>query len=268
MGGGLGHLARARRVVEALHGHGSRTAILTASPLAVGSDIVRVPRRLAGSASAFGAWLKGALRSLSPSAVVVDAFPLGILGELADRTVLPDAPLYHVARLLKWNAYREAFAGTPRRYEASFAVEPLTPGHKEFIASNSKVLRSMEFSFPSFSQKENPFRKKPVWLVVHSGSAAEVRSLIDFAYIKSLSEKAKPHFVVVVPRAFELPAGVERMEHARAWELFPHADRIVTGCGFNSMLEAGPWRAKHLFLPFERRFDDQRLRARRACAQN
>ena len=262
MGGGLGHLARARRVLQALGCGGTDAAILSASPLARGPDIVPVPRRLAHSRAEFGAWLKKTLRAIAPSAVVVDAFPLGILGELADPRVLPEAPLYHVARLLKWSAYREAFAGTPRKYDASFAVEKLTTVHEEFVASNSTRFESMDLSYQFHSNQENPFKKDPVWLVVHSGPAAEVRALIEFARMKAKS--TVPQFVVISPRALDLPEGVERIAHARPWELYPHAARIVTACGFNSMHEAAPWRTKHLFMPLERRFDDQALRAQRA----
>ncbi len=262
MGGGLGHLARARRVLQALGCAGADAAILSASPLARGPDIVPVPRRLAHSRVDFAAWLKKTLRALAPSAVVVDAFPLGILGELADPRVLPEVPLYHVARLLKWNAYREAFAGTPRRYQASLVVEELAPQHEEFLAQNSARVLPLELSLNRKSKAENPFKKDPVWLVVHSGPAAEVRALIEFARMKAKS--TVPRFVVVSPRALDLPGGVERIAHSRPWELYPHAARIVTACGFNSMHEAAPWRAKHLYLPLERRFDDQALRAQRA----
>jgi hypothetical protein len=251
-------------VIAALGEEASECAILTASPLAKGPDIVRVPRKLAGSASAFGSWLKGTLRSLCPSAVVVDAFPLGILGELADHTVLPDVPAYHVARLLKWDAYRKAFEGSPRKYEESFAVEEILPLHEEFLVLNSKNFRFMDLPLQIHSERENPFKGKPVWLIVHSGPAAEVHKLLDISYKRTKIENTSPQFVVVSPRALDLPSGVTRMAHERAWELFPHAERIVTGCGFNSMLETRPWRAKHLFLPFERRFDDQALRALRA----
>jgi len=271
MGGGLGHLARARRVLQALGCAPADAAILSASPLACGSEcgsecgpnIVPVPRRLAHSRAEFGAWLKKTLRALAPAAVVVDAFPLGILGELADPRVLPEAPLYHVARLLKWNVYREAFAGTPRKYQASYVVEELAAEHGKYLAENSERVLSLELSSKRRSQTENPF-KDPVWLIVHSGPAAEVRALIEFA--SRQAKNTAPRFVVVSPRALDLPAGVTRIAHERAWELFPHADRIVTGCGFNTMREAAPWRAKHLFLPLERRFDDQHLRAERARA--
>ena len=225
---------------------------------------MRVPRRLARSRAQFGAWLKDTLRSLAPSAVVVDAFPLGILGELADQSVLPEVPLYHVARLLKWDAYRNAFTGTPRKFQVSYAVEDLAPEHGDFLAQNSERVLPLELSSIRISKTKNPFGEKPVWLVVHSGPAAEVRELLAFSFKNSRIENVKPHYVVVSPRALDLPAGVTRVAHDRAWELFPHAERIVTGCGFNSMLEAAPWRAKHLYLPFERRFDDQFLRAERA----
>lgn len=269
MGGGLGHLARARRVLRALGCASADAAILSASPLACGSEcgpnIVPVPRRLARSRAEFGAWLKETLRALAPAAVVVDAFPLGILGELADPSVLPEVPLYHVARLLKWNAYRDAFPGTPRVYDASFSVEALAPAHADFLHSHSKTLSSMDLTIHIQPIEENPFGAKPVWLVVHSGPAAEVRALIEFA--SRQAGDAVPRFVVVSPRELDLPAGVTRIAHPRAWELFQHAERIVTACGFNSMHEAAPWRAKHLFLPLERRFDDQHLRAQRAAVE-
>ena len=264
MGGGLGHLTRARRVLRSLGCASADAAILSASPLARGPDIVAVPRRLATSRAEFAAWLKKTLRSLAPSAVVVDAFPLGILGELADASVLPEVPLYHVARLLKWKAYREAFGGSPRKYDATLAVEKLTSAHEEFLGSHTKAFRSIDLPFKNEGMQVNPFKRKPVWLVVHSGPAAEVRELLEFSLNRSKKENIAPNFVVVSPRALDLPADVTRIAHERAWELFPHAERIVTGCGFNSMLEAAPWRGKHLFLPFERRFDDQALRAARA----
>ena len=182
--------------------------------------------------------------------------------------MLPDTRLIHVARLLKWNAFRDAFPGTPRRYDATFTVEPLTPAHDAFLAANSGVVRSFDLSLDPESGAENSCAglPRPVWLVVHSGPAAEVHRLLEFAAVRAGEERAAPQFVVVSPRALALPTGVTHLAHPRAWELFAPADRIVTACGFNSMLEASPWRGKHLYLPFERRFDDQHLRAQRATS--
>lgn len=265
MGGGLGHLARARKALAALGADSSDCALITASPLARGDEIIQVPRRLSGSATAFGSWLRDTLRSLAPSRILVDAFPLGILGELADRTLLPEVPVYHVARHLKWDAYRSAFPGIPRQYEASFVAEPLAPAHESYLRNHSRNLLSLELRPQTEAAQENPFANlpRPVWLLVHSGSADEVCALLRFAAAHARRARIEPQFVIVSPRALDLPAGLLQMAHANPSTLFPFADRIVTGCGFNSMLETWPWRDKHLCLPFKRRFDDQSHRALR-----
>lgn len=266
MGGGLGHVARARRVLKALSG--SRAAIFTATPLASGPEIVRVPRRLARSRAEFGAWLKETLRALAPSTVVVDAFPLGILGELADRSVLPDARLVHVARVLRWDAYRAAFPGAPRRYDASYAVEDLTSEHERFLREHSAVFAQLELTAGISRRAEDPFARlrqegRPIWLLAHSGPQREVDALFALARETARREGVRPRYVAAAPRARGLPGDALRIEHFAVADLFPFADRIVTACGFNSMLEAAPYRARHLYLPLERRFDDQFLRAAR-----
>jgi hypothetical protein len=38
---------------------------------------------------------------------------------------------------------------------------------------------------------------------------------------------------------------------------------IITGCGFNAMRQTLPYRERHRFIPFPRRYDDQFLRAAR-----
>ncbi len=269
MGGGLGHVARARRLMARLVEGPAQCAIFTASPLAQGPDIVRVPGELSKSAAGFGGWLKHTLRTLAPEAIIVDAFPLGILGELADHEVLPKVPTYHVARLLQWDAYRSAFAGTPRTYDASYFVEPLTTAHEAFLRKHSRSVQTLALESDTCAASEDPFVNDahPVWLVVHSGPASEVEALLDFAQDRAAFAGISPRYFVISPRPPELPDGAEHLPHARPAELYAHADRIITACGFNTMLETRPWRAKHLFLPFERRFDDQALRAARAASE-
>ena len=40
-----------------------------------------------------------------------------------------------------------------------------------------------------------------------------------------------------------------------------HAERIITGAGFNLMHEAAPFRDRHVFTPFPRVLDNQFARA-------
>ena len=270
MGGGLGHLRRARAVLDRL-APGSDRVFLTASRFAGGDGVIRVPRRLADFPAAFARWLRQTLHSLRPEAVLVDAFPLGILGELADASVLPDVPLWHSARLLRWDRYRAAFSGAPRRYDAVFAVEEPTPDHEVFLRAFSREFSRIDLAVEKTGNpREKSDKQAPHWLVVHSGPAAEVHRLLEFASGSERDLPVKPEFLVVSPRDISLPRGAARISHPRAWELFAHAGRIVTACGFNAMREAAPYAGKHLFLPFARRFDDQPLRAarrRRALAE-
>lgn len=250
MGGGLGHLARARSVLRALGLDHAHTAVITASDhareIAFGTNtgIIPVPRALGASPAKFGAWLKDALRALAPETVIVDAFPLGVLGELADHAVLPEARLLHVARLLRWDAYRTAFGGTPRRYDASFAVEALTPAHADFLAAHSLRVVPLVLEAAGSVQCE----PDAPWIVSHSGPRAEVEVLQALAQRKAAESGERPRIVLRVPGA---PPSGERCA------------ALVTACGFNSMLEGAAFGGRHFFLPLPRRFDNQPLRAAR-----
>jgi hypothetical protein len=88
-------------------------------------------------------------------------------------------------------------------------------------------------------------------LVVHAGPDREVEALIALA--------ARTGHPVRVGR----PRGADLDVHP-ASALFARAAAIVTGAGFNAMRQAGPFGARHLYLPFPRPLDDQRARAQRA----
>lgn len=247
MGGGLGHVARARRVIDALGAPGERAAVITASPMAGALrfdpevELLVAPRDRAR----FPAWLRDRLRALAPDTMVVDAFPLGLLGELADPGVLPDARLVHVARLLRWDAYREACPGTPRRYDATFAVESLTPAHVAFLEAHSRRVErlSLAASVPVVIEPGAP------WLVSHSGPDEEIERLRAYAEREARRRGERVRVVVRSPRravVHEGPCGA-----------------LVTACGFNSMLEGAALGERHLFLPLARRYDHQPLRAAR-----
>ncbi len=153
VGGGLGHLARARRVLTKL-GLSGRAAILTT----------------AGAPE-----LAGGIPTLHPSdgidyasfeRLIVDAFPSGLLGELKD----VDMPMDYVARLLKWSDYAAATGAVMRRFETTYVVEPVTH------AIDSE-------SFVDLDLRESPVEAEPedFWLVAHSGEEAEVQQLVRYA---------------------------------------------------------------------------------------
>ena len=229
VGGGLGHLARGMRVIEKL---GLRDAIIaTASPYAdrVCKSFLRVPRELDGDVAGHRAWL----RELRPDQIIADTFPGGIQGELCGL----DVPIDYVARLLRWDAYRAAVPFELPRIGTTYVVEELT--HSPFGNVVLLDLRPAEVEVVA---------EDDYWLVVHSGPDDEVRELVEFA------------------KAFGKPKRLEVVSHADVWPastLFPAAAKIVTAAGFNVMLETEQWRAKHVVVPFARRYDDQFVRAAR-----
>jgi len=236
VGGGLGHLVRGLRVIEKLGLTGA--VIATASPHAERvcgtTPFVLVPRELERNPDAHRDWI----RSLGAERVIADTFPGGIQGELCGL----DVPIDWVARLLRWDVYREAVPFVLPEITTTFVVEEVT--HP--LAGKIVPL--------DLSPEPAPFvEEDPHWLVVHSGPDEEVRELVAYAQeVRSVSV-TKPREVKIVSGCDVWPAS----------ELFPAAAKIITAAGFNVMLETWQWRAKHVVVPFARRFDDQFVRAAR-----
>jgi predicted glycosyltransferase len=230
LGGGLGHLTRARKVLEAL-GLTENAVLLTASRFADdprvtgGLPVLKVPRRLGHDREAFRAWLAPLL--LQADELIVDCFPGGILGELCGMT-LPRARL--VARRLRWEVYERRLDGPLPAYAHTHEVEPLGVGEP--------------LALPQAEIGE-PLVDEPHWLVVHSGPQHEIDALLTHA-------QGAPRLIVVSPR------------HVNLYPVAPHlahAERIITGGGFNAVHEGMPWRERHTIVPFPRALDDQAARA-------
>jgi predicted glycosyltransferase len=226
LGGGLGHLTRARKVLEALR---RDAVILTASPF--GGDrrvtgphrALKVPRRLGHDREAFRRWLAPLLREADE--LIVDTFPGGILGELCGLE-LPPATL--VARRLRWDVYEQRLDGPLPRYDVTYEVEPLGVGEP--------------LTLPQAPIGE-PLSDEPHWLVVHAGPGHELDALIDRA-------RGAPELIVIT--------------NAEIYPVAPHlshAERVITGGGFNAVHENARWRERHTIVPFPRALDDQFARA-------
>ena len=231
LGGGLGHLTRARKVLGE-----EEAVLLTASGHARdprvtgGRPVIPVPRRLGHDRAAFRAWLTMLLDDLQPDELLVDAFPGGILGELCG-IELPPARL--IARALRWDAYARRLDGPLPEYDTVHALEPLgydPPGPVEPL------------SLPHAAPGE-PLLDEPHTLVVHAGPEDELQQLLAHARGKTL---------VIHPR------------HQDVYPVEPHlahAEHIVTGAGFNAIHETAPYRDRHTAVPFPRELDDQYARA-------
>ena len=227
MGGGLGHATRARRVLDALR---IDDAVIVASAKPDPRVTGRYP-------------LADSLHGLSPERIIVDAFPLGLKGELAGL----DVPMDYVARLLRWDEYRRCVPDSLPRFGTMYVVEPVT--------HEVPCDRVIELTLNP-ARCSPPAARFPYWLVVHSGPEEEVRELIAYAEELQRIEHDRTRIVVVS----QCGLGVDIVP---ASALFEHATRIVSAAGFNIMLETEPYRDKHHVVPMPRRFDDQFARAAR-----
>jgi hypothetical protein len=255
VGGGLGHLTRARRVLDAL-GLRDDARIVTASAYArdarvtAGIPIVEVPPQLEHDVAAHREWMA----ELEAERLLVDAFPGGIQGELCGL----GAPMDLVARLLRWDEYRRAVPDPLPCFGTTYVIEELAPQQDAFVRAHSERVVGLDLADGRAAAPLAP-RDAPYWLIVHSGPEDEVRELIAYT-----GELHPPSLVLVATQCdVPLPQGFERVDAYPASTLYPHAGRIITAAGFNVMLETEPWRDKHAVVPFPRRFDDQYLRAAR-----
>ena len=278
MGGGLGHLTRARALLHTLN-LVEPVVLITASafakdPRIVGKlSVVSPEQGLASQPETYRAWLQSLLHRLRPAQLYIDAFPAGVVGEWCDFSFPTGMAIYHVARLLQWERYERRLKGTSPHFKTTYLLEPLTGRHAEFTHSHSDSTVSTTLSYPPTplaSEIHQAFQKlkhggRDVWLIIHSGSEQELLELLDYAREIMAIEKQDPRLVLVSPeRPTALPREISYLNAYPASALYDQANRIISACGFNLMQQTLPYRDRHSYLPFPRALDDQFLRAARS----
>lgn len=279
MGGGLGHLVRARAMAHTLGWHDM--TVFTASPYAADPRVlggfarVQVPPELAAARTEYGELLYDTIDRIQPSEIVVDTFAVGILGELPSLITGPAVPLLHVARYVKPELLPPPHRSPLIHFDTTYVVEPLAGEHVEFVTALSSEVIPLELIDPPAHILADQHARieahapagTPLWLVVHSEPHEETEQLVQYAREMAMIEGIAPRFVVATPEADafarEPDDDILAIDLFPASALFARADRIITACGFNAMRQAAPFGDRHRFLPFARRYDDQYLRAER-----
>ena len=278
-GGGLGHLTRVRAALHTL-GRTGPVTYLTSSPFAadhriVGDAAVRhVPLDLARDPATLRVFVREQVQDLEPTEVIVDAFPSGVAGELDRSTVPAGVPVTHLARLLRWDAYA-GIAGRPAdplRFDRTYLVEAIGADHRAMVMARSATTTTLALVDPPTAAAPHDDVPPGAWIVVHAGSLDETGQLVAFARDQAVAEEVdaiEERLIVITTnnhasRVAPVIAGAAVVDLYPAWPLFADAGRIYTAAGFNAMRQLEPHRARHRFVPFARRFDDQFERARRA----
>ena len=268
LGGGLGHLVRARAFLHTL-GLDAEATLFTSSRFAEdrrvtgGLPVARVPASLDGDRAGLRGLLEETLAETRATRLVVDAFPAGLLGELAGWAPPAGLVLWHVARLLRWRRYAADASLRLPRTDVTFVVEELHAEHRRALEAASRELRPLALVDPPAPPPE-PIEGRHV-LVVHSGPDEETLDLVACARELAAAGGRGARVVLASPaRPEALPEDVECRDAFPATGLFPAADRIVAAAGFNAVRQTEPFRARRFLVPYPRRFDDPFARAARA----
>lgn len=270
IGGGLGHLTRARAFLHTFEIEKDST-ILTASSFAddkrvVGDiNIIKADKNFAQNQTDYRVFLKNIFAEFSVEKLFLDAFPVGIVGEFCDFD-FGNTEVFYIARLLKWNNYSCLLRGKIPRFKKTFILEKLSNKHQKFINEHSAANIELKLKYPNLSASNEKSvqrilaEKLPFWLIVHAGSDEETNELLQFAKEMREIEKAEVNLILVSPNKSVFP---NRYNIYPASLLFPHAARIFTAGGFNAIEQTEEFRGKHFAVPMERRFDDQFARVAR-----
>jgi hypothetical protein len=244
LGGGLGHLTRARAFLYSI-GCQCEAVILTASEFA--GD-----RRVVGNIPV----LQAPLTRPEFDRIILDTFPAGLFGEL--QSVQCD----YVARYLRWDKYKASLPENPPRFDCTYILEPLDSEHERWIMERSReVIRDLVLIDPPAAVAQT-FPSAPSYvLIVHSGPAEEIEELIAYAREVCSAEEVHDPMVLAAPSTVHV-ADVLCVDVYPATLLAPRATRIFTGGGYNAMRQFGG-DLRHRPLPFPRRFDDQYQRVAR-----
>lgn len=267
LGGGLGHLVRARAFLQMTE-LTAQTTVLTHSEFAAdprivkGLNILAVPNSLQENAASFRAWLIRHIERLDAECICIDVFPAGILGELCDLPSNLGLEFWHIARLLRWEQYAPLIYGSAPCYTRVWCLEPLHCAHQQFLEAHSDRIEYLELidaPMPDPIDCADAF-----WLIVHSGPAAEVAEIIDYAdEIRTIENRDIELWVASKQPPDKLPAATRILDAFPAQIYFAAAERIFSAAGFNVMRQTRTHRQKQVVLPMPRRYDDQFERARR-----
>ncbi|MEM9857911.1 MAG: hypothetical protein AAF843_11160 [Bacteroidota bacterium] len=261
MGGGLGHLTRVQTFIRNKKFKGP-IRVLTANKSAFhffsAEEVLMIHANDSTTPSELAQRISDLISKITFEHWYIDTFPCGILGELGN-VPIQSTSKHLLARRMLWRNYYPLITHI-ETFTSTYTFEPLESDHQHFIKRNSKTLIKTSLDYTSDRKIIIPKKKSSasIWLIVHSTHQQELLLLIDHAMDIAMLEKKDPEFVVISDvNVLSTEASIRVLTNENPLNWYPLADRIITAGGFNTWHQLKPWRAKHIALPFKRKFDDQ-----------
>ena len=263
MGGGLGHLSRSLAILQELpQSLFAQVRLLTSSrhtALAISSipcPVDIVAGDILTSRRAYLRYLENYLKQYHISALILDTFPFGIVGEWLN--VGLSLPRMLIARSLKWDAYQERIRHREGPFpQHALVIEMLTEEYFHKLRRESQLVQlDAPITLSVWDTVQSDRLERQGLLIVHSGDEHERETLRQIAR-RVMNEKNE----YVAPPDFIFPEqGFYPAEHVMA-----RYRTIVAAAGYNMVAIANqaPPEQNFILHPFPRRFDDQFLRLQR-----
>ena len=263
-GGGLGHLTRTHALIQQLQIDPKAVLIITPSAFNhYFKQYVFVSISWNDSPAAWSNTVIQVLTTHGISECYIDAFPLGIKGELiAVYKAFPRVSFLYACRILKWNRYLKAMPETfTPFFDKTFVLEKIYDAHLEWVHSSTTQTEVMQLPV-HFPKEHRRLHKGPYVLVVHSGGKEDVIALCRKVKF-DVGDTTLPIYVFTqVSVVFDDERFQFRMKAYPVHQYFQYAARIYTAAGFNLMNELRPYQEKHRVFPLDRLYDDQFFRSK------
>ena len=269
-GGGLGHLSRIHKLIQYLELAPEKVLIISPSIFTKHFPqycFVSISWNL--SNEELSAKVKEFISSNKLSKLYIDAFPVGIKGELLPIFKNhPSLDFHYISRILKWEKYQ---ALLPEKclvnFKETYLLEAVYPTHKVWVNKVSDKVTNVDLSIINSKIKHERLFKDPYVLLVHSGGKQDVLSL----YKRVLSMVPKDTLIAIFTQvAISIPYSRVKI-YKNVYPVanyFNEAERIYTAGGFNLIQELKEYRNKHTAFAIDRHFDDQFFRIRHISFTN
>ena len=252
MGGGRGHQTRARNIHAAIRKRRpDLTSLLLVPQDRIGLSQPGLQHSLSPSRERSGLadWVAQELESFRPDLLVVDTFPRGVMGELADLKL--QVPNALVTRWVDPRYYRTASVWEAlSRFDQVFWTEPKSdpgfPGRliEPVIPTSIPLVRDD-------ARKALKASDRALILVLGWGDEAEQKR--QHARLTQLSGLHRWDLRFLCPQV--------NSEIPEVWRLLSGADLVVSASGYNAAYEIAQHRIPIIWVPQQRKVDDQALRA-------
>lgn len=271
LGGGMGHLMRAHAIARAFSRIDARPFVtLTNARFAQPEVPIRLQLEGRPDADQLSALLLELLTALKPSALVVDAFPAGILGELEPLLSAIAGPKIALLRRLQ-PAWVEKWR-LPRLLSGAYDAVALIESGARFdgFPKRMRTVETPTVLARSASELLSPADARSA--LGHEGDAPLVVASItgDSAGEYGILRAAETHLGKVGGAAASLrftapmpPVGHEAKTvfPVPLMELLKGVDLVIGACGYNLAHETAALGVPAIFLPQRRTYDDQLARA-------